>query len=135
MKKLIALIAALLLAISLVPHDASAATSTKSKSIKLDSYSFGDVVKSSTYTASGTFKIKMPDMGTYSFTDSIPVVIINLKKSNGTAVKTWTVSGYEKMGGGTYTLTGLPKGKYYVQVSGNIDQGAAKTWKFTSTFY
>lgn len=111
--------------------DVSAAT--KTNGIKINDTDFSKKYKTSKVYAVNTFKIKMPSMGKYSYTDTMPVVIINLKTKKGVTVKTWTVKGKDKMKGGTYTYKGLQEYDYYVQVTGNIKQKKATEWKITYT--
>lgn len=131
MKKII--MATILLFSVLLINTGDASAATKEKSIKISDTDFSKKYKSSKMEAVNTFKIKMPSMGKYTYTDTMPVVIINLKTKKGVTVKTWTVKGEDKMKGGTYTYKGLQEYEYYVQVTGNIKQKKAATWKYTYT--
>lgn len=139
MKKIKMLVAVLLAVLTLsfgVGFNEVEAVDIKTHSIRLDSKNYSDVKISSTYTAKNTLKVKMPDMGTYTYTDKDPTVIIRVvNKTTGKTVRTQYVTGKSKMSGATYSFALPAKAKYYVKITGNISQLKAKTWIYTGTFY
>lgn len=110
---------------------------TKTDSVQLNSYNFGDVEKSVTLNMmKGSLKVAMPKMGTYSFKADSPEVRIKLIHNfTGKTVSSKTYKGVNNMDSThTFNLNVPFGGKYHVKITGNIDQAKSHNWYYTTTF-